>query len=261
MSHDHSDLAALQATHTATAVRERIAVTPPPSYLGDAVLGAIDGSITTFAVVAATLGGELPAVVAFILGVSNLVADGFSMAASNYQRVRSEAHELERARAIEGRHIDLVPEGERREIRAIYAAKGFEGPTLDRIVETITADRARWIDTMLVEEWGLRLDPQNPVRAGLVTFAAFVAVGALPLVPLVLEPWMGDGVFATSAVLTLATFFGIGVAKGRVLGHPWLRSGLETLAVGGGAALLAWAGGALVRRAVEAAGWVAAAGI
>lgn len=246
----------LHAEHTEAAVEARIAVTPAPSYLGDAVLGAIDGSITTFAVVAATLGGELPPVVAFILGVSNLVADGFSMAASNYQRVRAGAHELDHARAVEGRHIDLVPDGERREVRAIYAAKGFEGETLERIVETITSDRARWIDTMLVEEWGLRLDPQNPVRAALVTFGAFALVGAVPLLPLVLEPWIGPAVFAASATLTMATFFGIGVAKGRVLGHPLLRAGIETLAVGGGAAVLAWGGGWAVRRIVESLGWL-----
>jgi VIT1/CCC1 family predicted Fe2+/Mn2+ transporter len=253
---DPADIGALHAEHTADAVRARIAVTPPPSYLGDAVLGAIDGAITTFAVVAATLGGELPPVVAFILGVSNLVADGFSMAASNYQRARAEQHELARARRIEGRHIDLVPDGERREIRAIYAAKGFDGETLDRIVDTITADRGRWIDTMLVEEWGLRLDPPNALRAGLVTFGAFAVVGAVPLVPLVLEPWIGGVVFVASAVLTLLTFFGIGVAKGKVLGHPWLRSGLETLGVGGGAAILAWGGGWAVRRIVEGFGWL-----
>lgn len=256
MNHHESDLIDLRRDHTEAAVRARIGATPGPSYLGDAVLGAIDGSITTFAVVAATLGGELPAVVAFILGVSNLVADGFSMAASNFQRARAEWHELERARAIEARHVDLVPEGERREVREVYAAKGFEGEILDRIVETITADRERWIQTMLVEEWGLRLDPPNALKAGLVTFGAFALVGAVPLVPLVLEPWIGPTVFGTSAALTLATFFGIGAAKGRVLGHPVLRAGFETLIVGGGAAVLAWGGGWAVRRIVESLGWL-----
>ena len=54
------------------------------SYLGEFVYGAIDGAITTFAVVAGAAGANLPATVVLILGFANLFADGFSMAASNY---------------------------------------------------------------------------------------------------------------------------------------------------------------------------------
>ena len=46
--------------------------------------GAIDGTVTTFAVVASLGGADLDATVVLILGVANLVADGFSMAASNF---------------------------------------------------------------------------------------------------------------------------------------------------------------------------------
>jgi len=58
-------------------------------YLGDLVYGANDGIITTFAVVAGVAGAELSAAIVVILGVANLLADGFSMAASNYLSIRS----------------------------------------------------------------------------------------------------------------------------------------------------------------------------
>ena len=58
-------------------------------YLGDLVYGANDGIVTTFAVVAGVAGAELPPRVVLILGVSNLLADGFSMGASNYLAIRS----------------------------------------------------------------------------------------------------------------------------------------------------------------------------
>lgn len=59
-------------------------------YLRDLVYGAIDGIITTFAVVAGVAGANLAARTAIILGVANLVADGFSMGASNFLGIRSE---------------------------------------------------------------------------------------------------------------------------------------------------------------------------
>lgn len=59
-------------------------------YLRDLVYGAIDGIITTFAVVAGVAGAELSARTVLILGVANLLADGFSMGAGNYLGIRSE---------------------------------------------------------------------------------------------------------------------------------------------------------------------------
>ena len=59
-------------------------------YIGDLVYGANDGIITTFAVVAGVAGAALSPRVVIILGVSNLFADGFSMAASSVLATRSE---------------------------------------------------------------------------------------------------------------------------------------------------------------------------
>jgi VIT1/CCC1 family predicted Fe2+/Mn2+ transporter len=58
-------------------------------YLPDLVYGANDGIITTFAVVAGVAGGALSRQVVLVIGVANLLADGLSMAAGNYQAIRS----------------------------------------------------------------------------------------------------------------------------------------------------------------------------
>lgn len=58
-------------------------------YLGEFVYGAIDGTVTTFAVVAAAAGAGLSPIVVIILGVANLVGDGFSMGASAYLAAQS----------------------------------------------------------------------------------------------------------------------------------------------------------------------------
>jgi VIT1/CCC1 family predicted Fe2+/Mn2+ transporter len=59
-------------------------------YIGDLVYGANDGIITTFAVVAGVAGASLSPAIVVILGVANLLADGFSMATSNYLARKSE---------------------------------------------------------------------------------------------------------------------------------------------------------------------------
>jgi VIT1/CCC1 family predicted Fe2+/Mn2+ transporter len=59
-------------------------------YLRDLVYGANDGIITTFAVVAGVAGAALSARTVLILGVANLLADGFSMGASNVLSIRSD---------------------------------------------------------------------------------------------------------------------------------------------------------------------------
>ncbi len=70
------------------------------------------------------VGAELPGRVVLILGAANLLADGFSMAASNYSGTRTEHEELAQLRAVEERHIALEPEGEREEVRQIFAPRG-----------------------------------------------------------------------------------------------------------------------------------------
>lgn len=71
-------------------------------YLRDVVYGANDGIITTFAVISGVAGAELSPRTSLILGVANLLADGFSMGASNYLAIRSD--EAIREAAGEDRH-------------------------------------------------------------------------------------------------------------------------------------------------------------
>jgi VIT1/CCC1 family predicted Fe2+/Mn2+ transporter len=242
----------LEAEHHPAAVARRLNAPLRPSYLGDAVLGGIDGCVTTFAVVSGAIGAAFPGAVVVILGLANLVADGFSMAVSNYQGTKTAREQERRTAREEHRQIRLHPEGEREEIRQIFARKGFDGETLERVVETIAGDRDVWVDTMLKEEHGLQpRGATQPMRAGLTTFAAFLLAGILPLLPF-LWPWALPGErFTVSAIIAALVFFGIGMARGTVLGRRPLRSGIETLLMGGGAAALAYGIAALLRGFVD----------
>jgi VIT1/CCC1 family predicted Fe2+/Mn2+ transporter len=238
----------LEAMHTPEAIADRIMADTRHSYVGDFVLGAVDGAVTTFAIVAGAAGAGLSSGVAIVLGLANVLADGFSMAVGNFLKSRSDRQLLERFRRMEEMHIDEMPAAEREEIRQIFAGKGFDGSILDEIVRVITEDRKQWVDTMLTEEWGLQLNPPIPLYAALATMSAFVLAGMVPIVPLFFatEDSAAD-MFSIAALMTGITFFAIGYLRGRTSHEhrPWL-SGLETLGIGGAAAMLAYVVGVLL---------------
>jgi VIT1/CCC1 family predicted Fe2+/Mn2+ transporter len=240
----------LEELHTPHAVRKRLRGGRPATYLSDFIYGAIDGAVTTFAVVAGAEGASLDERVVIILGGANLIADGFSMAVSNFLGSRAARQQRERARREEELHVRLVPEGEREEIRQLFAAKGFEGDDLERVVEVITADPELWVDTMMGEELGFGSAERNEFRAATATFVAFLVVGFLPLLVFVYDLVASGRVrhaFGWSAVMTGIAFVGVGALKSRFVDQTWWRSGLETLVVGGLAALLAYGAGALLQ--------------
>lgn len=241
------DLHQLRVEHGRERIEARLSRERTFSYLADAVLGGIDGCVTTFAVVAGAVGAGFSSVVILVLGFANLFADGFSMAVSNYLRTKSEREQVEKARREEHRHIDQVPGGEREEVRQIFARKGFRGSTLEHVVDVITRDREVWVDTMITEELGLQLDGARPRRAALATFSAFVAVGFVPLIPMLVPGLPGGSRFVASATVTGLAFWGVGMLKGRALNRSMLRSGVETLLMGGGAAAVAYFVGATLR--------------
>jgi vacuolar iron transporter family protein len=233
----------LEHEHSAEAIAERIS-SVKHNYVRDWIYGGIDGAVTTFAVVSGVAGAELSPLIVLILGFANLVADGFSMAASNFLGTRAELEDYVRLKEIEYRHIRVHPEGEREEVRQIYRDKGFEGEELEKAVELITSDKDRWVQTMLTEEYGLPTEIRSAWRAALSTFTAFVVCGIVPLVPYLFG--MKNSFYVSSA-LTGVTFFIIGSVKSRWSTASWLRSGLETFFVGALAAILAYAVGVLLK--------------
>lgn len=238
----------MEHEHTVAAITDRLARGPRHNYLRDLIYGGIDGSVTTFAVVTGVAGAHLPPVVIVIMGFANLLADGFSMAASNYLGTKAEHDDMHRLAAIEHRHIELEPDGEREEVRQIYARKGFAGADLERVVELITADRERWVQTMLSDEYGLPQEARSSWMAAIATFSAFLVCG---LVPLLAYLFALNHALALSTIMTGVVFFAIGSVKSRWSTSVWWRSGFSTLAVGAIAAGLAYAAGLFLNQLIQ----------
>lgn len=228
--------------HSPQEISARIGSPPGRGVLKDAVYGAIDGAVTTFAIVAGVAGAGLSPFIIVILGLANVLADGFSMAAAAYSGTKAEQDNFQRIRKIEERHIARNPEGEWREVREILAQKGLSDRILDEATDAITKDKENWIAMMMEGEYGLGgIDP-NPLRSATTTFVAFLVAGMVPLLPFILKL---DAAFTISAWMTMASFFAIGALKSHWSLSPWWRSAFETLLIGGAAAGLAYGVGSL----------------
>lgn len=117
--------------HSPEDIAARLDVIGDSGRLRDAIFGGIDGTVTTFAIVAGVQGAGLSAGVVVALGLANVLADGFSMAAGNYAGTKAIGDDRCRLWKVEERHVQENPQGERDELREILARKGLRGQVLE----------------------------------------------------------------------------------------------------------------------------------
>jgi vacuolar iron transporter family protein len=135
----------------------------------------------------------------------------------------------------EAMEIESMPEAERQEIREIYAAKGFSGELLERVVDTITANRDSWLATMMDEELHLQPVRSSDIFRSAVVITIATLIGHLiPLLPFV---WLARTPALVLAIaLSALVLFGVGVYSAVTLVGDWRKSWLKMLAIGLGAA-------------------------
>ena len=211
-------------------------------YIGEFVYGGIDGSVTTFAVVAGATGGGLDSSVVIILGFANLIADGFAMSVGSYLSTKSEKQKYQKHKAIEYWEIEHLREREVDEVRDIYKRYGFTGQLLEDIVAHITADKDRWVEVMMKEELEMQEETKTPFGMGAATFVAFVSTGLIPLLIYLYDYLLAstNNLFTISSTMTGLVFLSIGYLKSSVTGSSKWRGMMETLLLGGAAAVLSY---------------------
>ena len=212
-------------------------------YIAEFVYGGIDGVITTFAVVAGSAGAELAVPIVLILGFANLIADGFAMSVGSYFSAKSENESYDKHKAVEYWEIENLRDKEVEEIREIYEAKGFEGDLLKQVVDVITSDDEVWVDTMMKEELEMIKDDRPPWKRGLVTFIAFNLVGFIPLSAYAFAGFIdasASDLFVVSSFSTAVALALIGTLKGLVTEQSLIKGIIETVLLGGIAAIIAF---------------------
>lgn len=223
------------------------------AYIREIVYGGNDGIVTTFAVVAGTVGADLPSYIIIILGLANLFADGLSMATGAYLSEKSHIAQMKRIRREEEREIEEHPDMERAEIEEYLGKMGFDGTDLKRTVDVVTGDRKRWLDVMMIAEHGyVGEGDSHPLLDGIMTFLSFVAFGAIPLIPYVLSIEQSSR-FVVAIISTFIALILLGAARSYVTREKMYRGPIEIVFVGALGALVAYGVGVLLRSFVGVA--------
>jgi len=192
------------------------------------VFGTSDGLVTVLAFVAGVSASLSEQRLVLLAGISEMFAGALSMGLGAFLGTRAERDLYQAERAREEQEVRDMPHLERAEIRDIYRKKGFEGADLDRVVDTITASKDRWIEVMMSEELGLQPVEQSPGKAGLVVGVSYIAAAAIPLVPYV---FMAHALWLSIALTSLA-LIGVGTAKSWFTRRSMVRGALGALFMG-----------------------------
>lgn len=212
--------------------------------LRDAVLGAQDGLISTMGAVTGIAAGTSDTTTVVIAGMVIVAVESLSMAAGSYLSSKSQRQYLERLLREEEQRIAANPEGERRELWAMYRARGYSDHEIKHIVQRLMSNPSLLLEEMAHKELGIcPATLEEPRGNALAMGLTYVAGGFVPLLPYFFLPLAVA--LPLSVVGTLLTLFAVGAAKGRLVRQDWKGSGLEMLLTAGAAALLGYGIGKL----------------
>jgi VIT1/CCC1 family predicted Fe2+/Mn2+ transporter len=202
----------------------------PHALLGDFILGLNDGLVTTLVFALGVAGASSKNNTVVVAGLAEMLAGGVSMFLGGFLSGQSEKEAAEHQIAVERHEIEHEPEEEREELRRIYAEKGFSGAQLATIVDHLTSDKERWLNSLIRDELLLRPGELiNPWKVASALGASFVAGAFLPIAPFLLHLSFAP---AAATIVSISALFVTGAARSRFSRRSWLRSGLQMVAVG-----------------------------
>ncbi len=205
--------------------------------LRDVILGGQDGLVNALGIILgiAAVTSDVHILIATVLAAT--CAESISMGAVAYTSALAGKDHYESEREKEIKEIENVPEMEKEEVRQIYEQKGFRGKVLEEIVETITADKNLWIETMMREELGLhKIKTKEVLRSSVIVTIATAIGHFIPLTPFFFvthQTGLVLAVFSSAIVL-----FAVGFYQAITLVGSWWKSGLRMVVIGIGAAFI-----------------------
>ncbi len=214
--------------------------------LSDIILGGQDGLVSILGLLLGLSAATNTPRVIIAGGLATIIAETLSMAAVAYTSMMADRDHYQAERAREIKEMEQLPEQEKQEIIDIYQKKGFSGKLLNEIVDHITSDKNLWLETMMREELDLSPIETKDVHIYSLTVGISTLSGAfLPLIPyFFLQP--GSAIIV-SLVLSVLVLAGIGLYKASItLSNP-IKSTIQMVLIGVGAAVAGYAIGLLFK--------------
>lgn len=206
----------------------------------DLVIGMADGLTVPFALAAGLSGAVAGNSLIVTAGLAEIAAGCVAMGLGGYLAARTSAEHYAAERKREEQETHDYTDRERWEVAAILHRYGVRGDALRLAVDSICADRRRWVDFMMRFELDLQEPQPNRAAISAVTIGgAYVVGGMIPLTPYMLVPDTTTALIISACVTALA-LTGFGWLKARATGLPATRGALQTLAIGGLAAAVAY---------------------
>ena len=207
----------------------------------DIVIGMSDGLTVPFALAAGLSGAVANSHIVVTAGLAEIAAGSIAMGLGGYLAARSDAEHYASERTREEREVVAVPEAEAREVVEIFEAYGVTALESAPVVAALRQRPARWVDLMMGLELGLdKPDPKRALTSALTIGGAYILGGSIPLSPYIFLPG-AQVALLVSVIVTLTALLVFGAFKGRFTGSAPLRSGAQTLLIGGLAAAAAFA--------------------
>src|SRR5512147_3192929 len=175
------------------------------SRLSDIILGGQDGLVNVLGVILGVAAATQDTRIIIAAGLAATFAESISMGAVAYTSTLANDDLYLSEREREYRHIHLAPEVEIEEIRDIYRSKGFEGETLEKIVDVITSNPDVWVNVMMSEEFQMTPpEKSNALVSALIVGFSALAGSLIPLFPFFfLNVNLSIGISIITAALTL----------------------------------------------------------
>jgi VIT1/CCC1 family predicted Fe2+/Mn2+ transporter len=210
------------------------------NFVRDVVIGMSDGLTVPFALAAGLSGATANPHFIVIGGLAEIAAGSIAMGLGGFLAARGDAEHYEQERTREYREIKEIPEEEMAEVSRVFQNYGLSTVESNSVSEALSRRPDAWVDFMMRFELGLEEpDPKRALTSAATIASSYVAGGLIPLSPYVVLASVYRGLIF-SAVVTLAALGVFGYIKGRFTGERALRSAVQTVAIGGVAAGVAF---------------------
>ena len=206
----------------------------------DIVIGMSDGLTVPFALAAGLSGAVEATGIIITAGLAEVAAGAIAMGLGGYLAARTDAEHFASERAREEKETEEMPEVEAAEVAAVLRSYGLEADKVESVVNSIRADKKRWVDFMMRFELGLEEpDPKRARNSALTIALSYIAGGMVPLSPYFFITSVHTALLASVGVTLLALLV-FGYVKGRFTTAKPFRSAWQTVVVGGLAAAAAF---------------------